>query len=161
MTSKFSGLFFSLKFSDIFKKSRERDHTRYSPYSESPPSWFFSGGVALCTSNSGHGFSCPASPHGSNFIIWNSCAIATRLCGLELPVMALKNCKAAIALTQAQNPAPGMFDHPIRLEHYLLHHRPNATAFGRVAHRRVGLIEGVLPIRRNRFIATAASCHTR
>ena len=44
--------------------------------------------------------------------------------------MPLKHRKAAVTLTQAKNPAPGMPDHAGRLEHQLLHHRLDAPALG-------------------------------
>lgn len=65
--------------------------------------------------------------------------------GPELPVMALKHSKTAIALSRAQNPASGVGHHARSLEHQLLHHCLDAPTLGRVTHRRIGLVEHVLP----------------
>jgi hypothetical protein len=80
-----------------------------------------------------------------NFVSWDFLAAAEPLSRLELPVMALKHRKATVTLAQAQNPSPGMLDHARCLEHHLVHHRADATAFGCMAHRRIRIIERVLP----------------
>ena len=63
---------------------------------------------------------------------------------VQLPVMALKHCKGRITLTQAQYPTPGVMNHARSLEHQLLHDRLNPTAFGYVANRPIGVVQGVL-----------------
>ena len=58
--------------------------------------------------------------------------------------MPVKHRKAAVARAQAKHPAPGMSDHASGFEHHLLHDRLDAPALGRVAHGRIGLVQGVL-----------------
>ena len=62
----------------------------------------------------------------------------------ELPVQAIKHGVGTVVGTQAQNPAPRMFDHAPRLEHDFLHHRLHAPPLGRVAQWRVFAGERVL-----------------
>jgi len=80
---------------------------------------------------------------GISFVLRDFLIAAEALRRLELSVMVLKHRK--VTLAQTQNPAPGMLDHARRLEHHLVHHRPDAAAFGAMAHRGVGFIERVLP----------------
>ena len=63
----------------------------------------------------------------------------------ESAVMALKHGIATVTLSQTKKPAPGMLDHSGRLEHQLLHHRLDAPALGNMAHRRIRLVQSVLP----------------
>ena len=58
--------------------------------------------------------------------------------------MPVKHCKAAVARAQAKHPTPGMADHAGGFVHHLLQHRADAPALGRVAHGRIGLVQGVL-----------------
>ena len=75
-----------------------------------------------------------------------SCSrVAAPLRRVQSSVMPLKHRKAAVTLTQTKKPAPGMLDHAGRPEHQLRHHRLDAPALGAVAHRRIGLIQSVLP----------------
>lgn len=59
--------------------------------------------------------------------------------------MAPKHRKAAIALTQAQNPASGMLDHARGREHHRLHHRLDTPTFCSMTHEGIWLIERFLP----------------
>ena len=54
-----------------------------------------------------------------NFVSWNLLTATEPLRRLELPVVALKHGKAAVTLSQAQNPATGVLDHARGLEHHL------------------------------------------
>ena len=63
---------------------------------------------------------------------------------VEFSVMPLKHRKGRVTLTQTQDPAPGMMNHARGLEHQLLHHRLDTSTLGLVAHRRIGLVQGVL-----------------
>ena len=50
---------------------------------------------------------------------FQSCGLLVSLCCSELRVVALKHCKTAVILPQAEEPAPGMPDHAGGLEHHL------------------------------------------
>ena len=63
----------------------------------------------------------------------------------ESAVMALKHGIATVTLSQTKKPASGVLDHSCRLEHQLLHHRLDAPALGNMAHRRIRLVQSVLP----------------
>ena len=62
----------------------------------------------------------------------------------QLNVMTPKHRKGRVTLTQAQYPTTCMRDHSRSLEHQLLHHRLDATAFGLVAHRCIRFVQSVL-----------------
>ena len=64
---------------------------------------------------------------------------------LRSAVMPLKHRKATVTLSPTKNPAPGMLDHPSRLEDQLLHHRLCALVLGCMADRRIRLVQSVLP----------------
>ena len=64
--------------------------------------------------------------------------------GGKLSVMPVKHRKAAVARAQAEHPTPGMADYAGRLVHHLLQHRSDTPALGRMAHGRIGLVQGVL-----------------
>lgn len=87
---------------------------------------------------------------GSNFarvyprILYKK-GLATPLPGAELTVMPIKHRKVTVALPQTKKPAPGMRDQSCRLEHQLLHRRLDAPALGSIVHRRVRLVQSVLP----------------
>ena len=58
--------------------------------------------------------------------------------------MPVKHRKATVARAQAEHPTPGMADHAGSFVHHLLQHRSDTPALGRVAHGRIGLVQGVL-----------------
>ena len=58
--------------------------------------------------------------------------------------MMFKHGKGTVVLTQTQHPASGMAKHASGLEHQLLHDRFDAPAFCRMAHGRVGGVQGML-----------------
>ena len=63
----------------------------------------------------------------------------------ESAVMALKHGIATVTLSQTKKPAPGVLDHSCGLEHQILHHRLDAPTLGKMAHRRIRLVQSVLP----------------
>lgn len=73
-------------------------------------------------------------------VSWNLSGGTVSLRRFEPSVMTLKYGKATVTFAQTRNPATRMLDHPSRLEH----HRFDASAHGRMAHRGVGPMECVL-----------------
>ncbi len=58
--------------------------------------------------------------------------------------MPVKHRKATVVRAQAEHPTPSMADHAGGFEHHLVQHRLDTPALGRVAHGRIGLVQGVL-----------------